>query len=143
MSRLISLITVLLMLAVMPAQVSAEGDRSLFVNLTSDETDRAVMAIALGTRVLSNGNPTTIFLNVDGVKLANTAIPQTKHTNGQTAQEMLSVFMKAGGRVIICPMCMEQVGGFGAKDLLDGVVMGGPHVTIPALMDDNVTVLSY
>lgn len=138
------LFPLLLLLLCSTAVTGATGDKSLFVNLTSDETDRAVMAIALATRVQTEGqHPVTIFLNVDAVKLAHTAMPQIKHSNGRTAQEMLSTFMNGGGRVIICPMCMDNLGGFTGKDLLEGVELGGPTITIPAMMSGDTTVLSY
>lgn len=117
---------------------------SMFVNLTSNEMNRAAMAISFSTRILTQKKmPVTIFLNVDGVRLVNKNIPGSTHVNGKTLQEMLEAFMAAGGKVIACPMCMKNVGGMTQKDLLDGVVVGGSDVTWPALFADNTTVLNY
>lgn len=122
----------------------AEDNKSLFVNLTSNEMNRAAMAITFSTRIKTHKQiPVTIFLNVDGVRLVNKHIPGNIHVSGKTLQEMLAIFMKAGGKVIACPMCMKNVGGMKKADLLEGVVIGGSDVTWPALFAENTTVLNY
>jgi predicted peroxiredoxin len=121
-----------------------ENQKSLFVNLTSNEMDRAAMAITFSTRVRTQKQiPVTIFLNVDGVRLVNRNIPGSTHVSGKTLQEMLNAFMAAGGKVIACPMCMKNVGGMKKTDLLEGVVVGGSDVTWPVLFAENTTVLNY
>ena len=123
---------------------AGDSGKKLFVNLTSNEMNRAAMAISFSTRVLTQKQmPATIFLNVDGVRLVNKNIPGSRHVNGKTLQEMLTAFMANGGKVIACPMCMKNVGGMTKDDLIDGVVVGGSDVTWPALFADNTTVLNY
>ncbi|MEZ4717731.1 MAG: hypothetical protein R2851_16835 [Caldilineaceae bacterium] len=51
--------------------------------------------------------------------------------------------MANGGTVLICPFCMQNVGGMTQADLLEGVLMGSPALTQGALFADNATVLSY
>ncbi len=152
MPRLLTL-TVLLVLSatLIPATdvalaVYDQGDDqpSLFVNLTSDEVNRAAMAISFATRVREEKQvPVTIFLNVEGVRLADTRLAAPRYANGQTPREMLTAFMAAGGQVIVCPMCMKNVGGLAEADLLAGAVVGGSDITWPALFADDTTVLSY
>jgi len=126
----------LLLCAVFPA--SADQDK-LFVNLTTDEARRAAMAIGFATKVRQEKKiPVTIFLNVEGVRLADKNIAHCG-----ASQELLKEFMRDGGRVIICPMCMQSVGGMDKDDVISGVEIGGPEVTWPALFDDDVKVLSY
>ncbi len=121
-----------------------EKGKSLFVNLTSNEMNRAAMAINFATRVrIQQQIPVTIFLNVDGVRLVDRNIPGSTHVNGKSLQEMLKEFMAAGGQVIACPMCMKNVGGMTNADLIDGVKIGSSKVTWPALFADNTTVLNY
>ena len=106
--------------------------------------NRAAMAINFSTRIRTQKQiPVTIFLNVDGVRLVNRHIPSSTHVSGKTLQEMLVVFMAAGGKVLACPMCMKNVGGMKKADLLEGVVVGGSDVTWPALFAEDTTVLSY
>lgn len=135
--RLLSMFPLLLLLcAVFPA--AADQDK-LFVNLTTDEARRVAMAVGFATKVREDKKiPVTIFLNVEGVRLANKNIAHCG-----ASQELLKEFMRSGGRVIVCPMCMQNVGGMDQDDLISGVEIGGPEVTWPALFDDDVTVLSY
>lgn len=125
-------------------QAFAEDEKSLFINLTSDETDRAVMAITLATMVLTDEKiPATIFLNVDGVRIADTRMPQKKNVEGKDPQGLLAAFVEAGGTVFICPMCMANVAGMSSENMLPGIALAKPETTFPAMFRENVTVLSY
>lgn len=116
----------------------------LFVNLASDDLDRAAMAIGLATKVLtSTEKPVTIFLNVEGVRLVDVNIPQATHSSGKTVHQMLQMFMDEGGVVLVCPTCMVNVGGMVKTDVLPGVIIGTPEYTWAAMFAEGVTVLSY
>jgi len=142
--NLVSVLVLVLLVAVGSTPLEASENQSLFINLTSNELDRAAMAVHFAHRVLQKKKmPATVFLNVDGVRLVNKNIPQSTHVSGQTIHEMLQAFMKDGGQVIVCPMCMNNVGGMSEADLLPGVKLGGPDTTWKALFADDVTVLSY
>jgi predicted peroxiredoxin len=54
--------------------------------------------------------------------------------------EMLQGFMKSGGQVILCKMCMKNIGGIKQEEVIDGVKFTG---TLSALFADNTTVLTY
>ena len=139
-----SVLTIISIFVLLTGPLSAAEPGSLFINLTSNEINRAAMAVNFGHRVLLKKKiPATIFLNVDGVRLLNKNIPQHQHAKGKSIQQMLQAFMKDGGKVIVCPMCMKHVGGMSKSDLIDGVLIGGPDTTWAALFADNVTVLSY
>ena len=138
--------TVMALIGILASQYAfaADDGQKLFVNLTSDAINRAAMAIGLSTKVRSQKKvPVTIFLNVDAVRIADKNIPGHRHANGKTLKEMLTGFIEAGGRVIICPMCMEMVGGLKEDELIEGVEVGGPDITWPALFAEGTTVLSY
>ncbi|MEE9320772.1 MAG: DsrE family protein [Granulosicoccus sp.] len=123
---------------------AADDEEKLFVNLSSDNIDRAAMAIGFSTKILTQKKmPVTIFLNVEGVRIADKSIPEHVHATGKSLKKMLAAFMEAGGTVLVCPMCMRNVGGLEKMDLIDGVEVGGPEITWPALFADNTTVLSY
>jgi predicted peroxiredoxin len=116
----------------------------LFVNLSTDEINHAAMAVSFATKVLQNTEkPVTIFLNVDGVRLADTSIPQNIHKSEKTVAQMLTNFMAEGGVVLICPFCMRNVGGITEDQLLEGVIIGSPEYTYGAMFAEDVTVLSY
>ena len=120
---------------------SAEVEKKLFVSLTTDNLDRAAMAVGISTKVLSTKKiPVTIFLSAQGVRWADKNIPQNRYANGKTIPEMLQGFIKSGGQVIICKMCMKNVGGLKKEEVIDGIKFTG---TLNALFADNTTVLSY
>lgn len=146
MPRLATIFTILALMisAAASTLLYADEGQKLFVNLTSDEMNRAAMAINFSTRVRKEKKiPVTIFLNVDGVRLASKKLAAHRHASGKTLSELLNGFIAAGGRVIVCPMCMKHVGGMGPDDLIDGVEVGGSDSTWPALFAEDTTVLSY
>ena len=146
MKSIKSICTVLAFMCIVASQslYAADSKDKLFVNLSSDELNRAAMAIGFSTNILTQKEiPVTIFLNVDSVRIVDRNFPEHKHANGKSLKEMLTAFMNAGGRVIVCPMCMKNVGGLSKGELIEGVEVGGPDVTWPALFAEGTTVLSY
>ena len=141
--NIVALLAFLCMVFSQPLFAGGDGEK-LFVNLSSDELNRAAMAIGFSTKVRTEKKiPVTIFLNVEGVRIADKSIPENKHASGKSLKEMLAAFMDAGGRVLVCPMCMANVGGLSKDDLIAGVEVGGPDVTWPALFAEGTRVLSY
>ncbi len=127
-----------------PPRGPEELKDGLFVNLTTDDIDRAAMAVGFATKVLNNTDkPVTIFMNTQGVRFADVTIPQNIHKSGKTIHEMLQKFMDDGGVVLLCPVCMVNVGGMAEEDVLDGIIIGTPEYTWSAMFAENVTVLSY
>jgi predicted peroxiredoxin len=118
-----------------------EDDKKLFVNLISDDLDRAAMAVSISNKVLSTEKiPVTIFLSAQGVRWADKNIPQNRYANGKTMHEMLKGFMESGGQVILCKMCMENVGGIKKEEVIEGVKFKG---ALTALFADDTVVLTY
>ncbi len=137
--KLTTIFAVLFVLA--SSNAFADDSEKLFVNLTSDEMNRATMAIELSTQVLKQKNiPVTIWLTVEGVRIADTTIPEHSHANGKSLKAMLSDFMTEGGKVIMCGMCMTNVAGMKKDEVLDGIQFSGG---MDALLDDDATVLTY
>lgn len=123
------------------AAFAGDDDKKLFVNLISDDLDRAAMAVSISNKVLSTGDiKVTIFLSAQAVRWVDKSIPQNRYVNGKTIPEMLQAFMKSGGQVILCKMCMANIGGIKQDEVIDGVKFTG---TLEALFADNTTVLSY
>lgn len=137
-----ALMALLLALAAVPALADSDKPR-LFVNLTSHEAARAGMALELARNVLKQGHEVTVFLNVDGVGIASTDIPQAANgVTGKSLQMMLEDVIAAGGQVIVCPMCMRQA-GIDESELIKGVKVGRPELTLPAMLGENTRVISY
>lgn len=133
-----SMLVVLALLIGGTTAVVAGNTDPLFVNLTSDDTHRAAMALAFGKAQLERGHPLTIFLNDKGVVIAAKA-QAAKYTE---QQKTLAELMKAGVMVIACPICMKHY-GIQEADLLPGVKVGQPDLTGGQLFKDNTKTLTW
>jgi predicted peroxiredoxin len=143
MKRLL-LVVLVLVLCVPVLVAQPKVKQSLFINLTSDDIDRASMAINLAHRVLKEKKiPVTIWLNVDAVRLVNKQVRQNMYNDARTPLEKLQAFMREGGKVMICPMCMRNIGGMEVKDLPEGVFVSEMDLWWEALYADGARVLSY
>lgn len=131
-------------MALVALPASAGMQEKLFVNLTTDDLRSARMALGFASKALQMEKieKATVFLNVDAVRLADKRLANASEAN-RKLQQSLKDFMAAGGTVIICPMCMSAVAGLTAEDLIEGVKLGGPDVTMPAMFDDDTVVVSY
>ena len=133
------LITACLFVALCGHQAAFAGELDpLFINMTSSDEHRAVMAIGFGVKQLEKGHPLTVFLNDKGVLLASTA-HRSKNADQQKA---LTEIMAKGGTVIVCPLCMRHY-QVQEKDLLAGIKIGNPDLTGAALFKDNTKTLSW
>jgi len=133
---ILAVFAVLTLFATAPA--SADTGGALFVNLTTDETHRADMAMGFSKAMTERGHPLTVWLNDKGVLLA------TRENAGKFAdqQKLLSELLAKGATVIACPMCMKH---YGVKegDLIEGVKVGNPDMTSALLFKEGTQTLSW
>jgi predicted peroxiredoxin len=135
---------VLLVLTSLPTGAQDDSPRSLFINLTSDQMNRAAMALHLANLAMTGEHmEVTIFLNVEGVFLGDKKMPQLIHPDGKTLHEMLGECMANGAKVYVCPMCMKNLGGLVADDMLPGIMIADESSIWPKLFAEQVRVLSY
>lgn len=120
------------------APVFAGATDPLFVNMTTDDSHRANMAISFGKNQLERGHPLTIFLNDKGVLVGSKA----NAAKFAEQQKMITEVLGKGGVVLICPMCMKHY-GVKETDLLAGVKVGNPELTGSALFKDNGKTLTW
>ncbi len=132
-----------ILLPAVPQQADGMQHKRVFTSVTTDDVNRAAMAIKFTQSVMQSRNMQgVLFFNVYGVNLVNASKPSPGYGNGQTIATMLKEFMNAGGVVMACPMCMEHVGHMQQADLLHGVtaVKGGG---VKAVSMPDTMVLSY
>ena len=110
----------------------------LFINLTSDDGHRSLMAISFGQNQLQRGHPLTVYLNDKAVRIAS------KKEGGAFAEQqaLLQQIVAKGGTVLVCPMCSQKY-GVSASDFLDGLKLTNPDTTGAALFADNTRTLSW
>lgn len=100
--------------AAMPAVMAEEpGTKSAVMNLKhfTGDLHAAYMALKISNGMLAEGTDVTLFLNLEGVRLADLRQPQdlawghSTDLNGQ-----YDAFVAAGGKVVVCPHCAMAVG---------------------------------
>ena len=132
------LIAMVLCIGTLATPALAGDTDPLFVNLTSDDSHRANMAITFGAKQSERGHPLTIFLNDKAVLIGSTT------NTGKFAehQKALADLMGKGATILICPMCMKHY-GVKEADLLPGLKIGNPELTGGALFKDNTKTLTW
>jgi predicted peroxiredoxin len=125
------------------APLSASDGKTIFYNVTTDEAWAAGMALGQANKALEAGYKVVVFLNVRGVFIASRSfVTDTNGASGKSLQDMLKAAMGKGAQAIICPMCMGKA-GMTMDDVIEGVVKGGPDVTMKAMTADNTAVISF
>lgn len=102
------------------------------------------MALAFAQAALRERDAeVVVYLNVDGVRLANETAARRTFGDNQSLQQMLRDFMKYGGRVLACKLCLERVAGLNDSKLLKGIEVVEPQAVMTLLFRPNVAVLTY
>lgn len=117
MPRLRYLIAPLLLFVVLVVAVPVAASETVFVNLTSSEPERVGMGLGFAHALQKDGHAVTIFLNLDGGMVGS-----TKTTTLAEQRKTLEAFMKDGGKVLICPHCM-QLRKIVEADLVKGIAL--------------------
>ena len=144
MNVLRSSLVVLLLLSVSASAFASEDEqKTIFYNVTTEEAWAGGMALGQANKALEAGYQVVIFLNVRGVFIASKSFKTDSNgTSGKSLQDMLKSALEKGAQVIICPMCMGKA-GMTMDDVIDGVVKGGPDVTMKAMTADHTVVISF
>ncbi|MEZ5786742.1 MAG: DsrE family protein [Xanthobacteraceae bacterium] len=139
--RLLKILTLVAALSLLPGAtgLAYAGDTDpLFANVTTDEPHRANMALTFSKAQFERKHPVTIFLNDRGVFLAS----RSQSEKFKHHQDVLQALAMSGATVIVCPMCMKHY-GVAETDLIEGVKVGNPDLTGPALFKDGTKTLTW
>lgn len=105
-----------------PLSARAQEKAPLFINLSNDDPWKVAMAAFFGTNFgLKQGHkPVVIFVSVQATPMFHKRQATVRSEQfGRTVHEMYREFLDAGGRVLICPVCMKAT-GIAREELLDG-----------------------
>lgn len=114
---------------------------SLKTGLEDPETVMIALLVAVGAA--EEGRPTLMFLTKEAVRLAYPGIAVGRACEGcPPIPDLLARFEKAGGRFLVCPICVT------AKALPDSGLIGNAELggTVPMwkwIGDDGATTFSY
>lgn len=105
----------------------------------------ASMAVKLATAMQSKGAEVTLFLDLEGVRVADTRQPQDLswgQGHGHTFADMYDAFIKAGGKVLVCPHCAQAV-GMTEKELRPGAKIAKDANEVADLLLSASKILDY
>ena len=122
----------------------AQQAQQVVVHLGSFTNDlhSTFMALSLATNMQKQGASVTVFLDREGVRLAD-ARERGDLTWGDSGpvSKALSDFTSAGGKVMVCPHCAD-LAGVKAADLRPGAQMG-THEGVAKLMLEADKVIDF
>jgi sulfur relay (sulfurtransferase) complex TusBCD TusD component (DsrE family) len=124
--------------AALSLSATAGPNDPLFVSLTSNDVDRARMALSFSKHHFENGHPLSLFLSDKGVFIG----VKSGAKEFADHQKIIADVIAKGGTVIMCPMCLRHF-GFSEADLIPGIKMGNPKTTGDALFKDGTKTLSW
>ena len=110
-----------LMALLTPLSSHAQDKAPLFMNVTNEDPWKVAMSAFFGTNfALKQGHPTVMFVNVQATPMFHKNKSELRSEQfGRTVHDMVREFQAAGGKVLICPVCMKAT-GMVASDLIEG-----------------------
>ena len=77
----------------------------------TDDLHAVSMALALATNLQKGDVSVTVFLDREGVRLADSRVPQDlRWGSGASVAERYAAFVEAGGSFLLCAHCSEAAG---------------------------------
>ena len=132
------------------ARADADGVRhtqrqqSILIHLghSTDDIHSADMALHMGTNLAKHGARVTMFVDREGVRIADKRLPIADLTWGtDNVGTDYSAFLAAGGLVVVCPGCAANQ-GLTSERLREGAVRGTPD-SVAALMLEADKVIDF
>ncbi|MFM7441365.1 MAG: DsrE family protein [Snowella sp.] len=119
------------------AQAKPANKQSIIVHLRhgTDDLHAVIMALKMASGLQNKGASVILLLTQEGVRIADTRQPQNLRwgNSPMTIGEMYENFVKAGGKVIVCPVCAEAV-GLTANSLRPGAQFAQGNNDIPSIV---------
>lgn len=135
-SRLLLPIALIVAAAGMP--VFAADPPALFLNLTSDNSQRSETGLIFARDQMARGHALTVLLNDQAVRMGSSS----NLRNFVTQQKLLRELMGKGAVVLVCRVCMRHYGVTEAS-LMQGMLLDDPERVGEALFRDNTRTLTW
>ena len=141
-SLLIPVLLALASVGVSSAQPPKKQKVVVHLSHYTDNLHAVKMAVHLGTMMQTMGAEVTLLLDLEGVRLADTRQPgDLVWGKGEPISKELAAFVKAGGKMLLCPHCSEHA-GITTATLRPGARIG-EHGELPRVILDADKVLDY
>lgn len=145
---LFAVIALALSLSALTAPTTSHAQESkpaLFINLTNDDPWKVAMAAFFGTNfALKQGHKdVVIFVSVQATPMFHKDKANVRSEQfGRTVHDMYREFQAAGGRVVICPVCMKAL-NIGEGDLIAGAEVASVKSVNAILFRPDSKVLAW
>lgn len=120
------------------APSQAEQHAVVHLGSYADDLAAAGSALLMAVNLQSNGAAVTLFLDRDGVGVADTREPGLSYASVDVVQ-LLETFIEGGGRVVLCPPGAAQA-GIGRDQLRPGTEIGSPPVIAELILEADVVI---
>ena len=115
----------------------------VFVSISTDDLLDADAAVHFVEQAAKRGHQVSILLNSRGTRLALGTVEKPIYgKQNKSIQDRLKALIKKGVKVIVC-FGHSKYDGRKKSDLIDGVIVGGPNIVMPALFEKNTKVISW
>lgn len=120
-----------------PGAKPTQARQRVVVNLKhgTDDLHAAFMAYKLANGMLAAGADVTLFLNMEGTRLADKRQPEDLGWGSETTRlrDLQKTFADTGGKVLVCPHCAHAV-GLRSQDLRPGAQISSDEAVVAAMM---------
>lgn len=124
MKKLLSIVSIVLVMVMSPVSADKhQANDNMLIHLSTYTNDlHAVsMALKIGRMLSMNEVSVTMFLDLEGVRLADQNQPQDlAWGSGDTIEKLYTGYVEAGGKVLVCPHCAKAAG---VEDLREGAAI--------------------
>ncbi|MCL7970362.1 MAG: DsrE family protein [marine benthic group bacterium] len=125
----------------LPLAANAQDEKVVVhIGQYSNDAHSVAMGMGLATMLQKAGADVTVFLDREGVRLADSQHPTLIYVDTDVAKQV-EEFLAAGGEFLVCPHCAE-LAGVGPDHLRDGFRMGSPE-SITSLFMEADKVVDY
>jgi predicted peroxiredoxin len=121
------------------------ASKKAVISLTTglEDSERVTIALLVAVGAAESGRPTLMFLAKEAVRLASQGVATGTACAGcPPIPELLGRYQAAGGRILVCPICVNAK-GLQATPLIDGATIGGTVPMWEWIGDDSATTFSY
>ena len=115
------------------------------INLTTglEDPERVTVAFLTAVAAAEQGRPTMMFLTKEAVRLAVPGVAVATACEGcPPLTELLDRYEAAGGRYLVCPLCVNAK-KLDAGTFIDGAEVGGTVPLWQWIGDEAATTFSY
>ena len=129
----------------LPATAETRDESPVAVHLSKGTNDlhAVVMALKIARGLQAKGDKVVLVVDLEGVRVADARQPaDLAWGHGNPIGQHYDAFVKAGGKVLVCPHCAAAV-GLEARSLRAGAELAKSEEDLAAALSAARTVIDY